>query len=554
MSSTDISTDSSLPSVTNDAQLAAAAQLCSAEPQTANNCDGLTLAPTSGIFETISYYFQTKFYLIWMMAMNFVHGVSSTPIFTLGTSFLLDNSSPKTAPLYVGALYLTGAVGPAIGFLAAGFVLKVWIGGPFAGNSMSSDSPHFVGAWWLGFIMFGVMVVIMALPLFLYPESLPKNGTDEEQELNNSNDAGKDTDTDAGTENSDKAAPGPPQMSFGSNFKALPIAFCKLVSNPVFLLITLSATCEFTVVKALMTFIPKYLKVMFDIPASTAAISAGATLIPAAGVGMVLGSWLVKKYELNRTQCVMAGLASAAGAIVFLVPMMNVGCNNPSIYTGKGVLVGSDSTVDFSTGSCGEKCHCDDKFQPICENGVKTYFSACEAGCMDSEVNEFGDNLFSKCSCADEFSYSNSGKSNQSSITSTLKDGACSSGCSVYPILALLFMVTVCTTTAHTPALMAAMKSVDPDVKPMALGVQFLFYKILAYIPTPVYFGYIIDTTCLHRSENCGQQGACEIYDIEKLHSYYFGLSLGVKLVGVCLLMVTILMARRNDKNSGVKL
>ena len=42
-------------------------------------------------------------------------------------------------------------------------------------------------------------------------------------------------------------------------------------------------------------------------------------------------------------------------------------------------------------------------------------------------------------------------------------------------------------------------------------------YIVQPVIPTPVYFGYIIDTTCLHRSENCGQQGACEIYDIEKL-------------------------------------
>ncbi|NXF62528.1 SO1A1 protein, partial [Ciccaba nigrolineata] len=47
-----------------------------------------------------------------------------------------------------------------------------------------------------------------------------------------------------------------------------------------------------------------------------------------------------------------------------------------------------------------------------------------------------------------------------------------------------------------------------------------------AGIPAPVYFGALIDKTCLKwGSTSCGQQGACRLYDSNAYRYVYLGLS-----------------------------
>lgn len=47
---------------------------------------------------------------------------------------------------------------------------------------MSPRDPRWVGAWWLGFVLFGALSIIVAIPLFFFPRTLVKE-TQQEKEV-----------------------------------------------------------------------------------------------------------------------------------------------------------------------------------------------------------------------------------------------------------------------------------------------------------------------------------------------------------------------------------
>lgn len=60
-----------------------------------------------------------------------------------------------------------------------------------------------------------------------------------------------------------------------------------------------------------------------------------------------------------------------------------------------------------------------------------------------------------------------------------------------------------------------------------------------AYIPTPIYFGAVIDTTCMLWQQDCGVHGSCWEYDVTSLRFVYFGLAASLKFVGFVFIFLT---------------
>lgn len=59
---------------------------------------------------------------------------------------------------------------------------------------MNDDSFAWVGAWWLGFIIAGIVTMFVSLPVLLYPQQLPgtdKVRVDREKEMHQSKAAAK---------------------------------------------------------------------------------------------------------------------------------------------------------------------------------------------------------------------------------------------------------------------------------------------------------------------------------------------------------------------------
>lgn len=83
------------------------------------------------------------------------------------------------------------------------------------------------------------------------------------------------------------------------------------------------------------------------------------------------------------------------------------------------------------------------------------------------------------------------------------------------------------------------MGSVGEQERPFALGMQFVLLRTLAYIPTPIYFGAVIDTTCMLWQQDCGVHGSCWEYDVTSLRFVYFGLAASLKFLGFLFIFLT---------------
>lgn len=67
-------------------------------------------------------------------------------------------------------------------------------------------------------------------------------------------------------------------------------------------------------------------------------------------------------------------------------------------------------------------------------------------------------------------------------------------------------------------------RSVSEEERSFALGMQFVIFRLFGYIPAPILFGNLIDSTCLLWKSTCGEKGGrCLLYDIEQFrYRLYF--------------------------------
>lgn len=58
------------------------------------------------------------------------------------------------------------------------------------------------------------------------------------------------------------------------------------------------------------------------------------------------------------------------------------------------------------------------------------------------------------------------------------------------------------------------------------------FMALFAFIPYPLIFGAIVDSTCVVWQEICGSKGNCWIYDSEKMRTYLHGAAVFFMVIG----------------------
>jgi len=56
---------------------------------------------------------------------------------------------------------------------------------------------------------------------------------------------------------------------------------------------------------------------------------------------------------------------------------------------------------------------------------------------------------------------------------------------------------------AAMPNVVATLRSVEPIHRSLALGIESIILRLIGTIPGPIFFGYIIDQSCLLKDVNC---------------------------------------------------
>ncbi|XP_075734823.1 solute carrier organic anion transporter family member 4A1-like isoform X2 [Rhipicephalus microplus] len=111
-------------------------------------------------------------YLLLLGSM--LQGAGVTPLHTLGMSFLDENLPARLTSLFVGTYSAMAVLGPAFGFLIAGYFLSVFVDFKDVSHlGLTTQSSVWVGAWWVGFLVAAVMGGIVSIPMAAFPKHLP---------------------------------------------------------------------------------------------------------------------------------------------------------------------------------------------------------------------------------------------------------------------------------------------------------------------------------------------------------------------------------------------
>ncbi|XP_006897000.1 PREDICTED: solute carrier organic anion transporter family member 4A1 [Elephantulus edwardii] len=458
-------------------------------------------------------------YRLVFMLGQFLHGAGATPLYTLGVTYLDENVKSSYSPVYIAVFYTAAILGPAAGYLVGGALLNIYteVG---QRTELTTESPLWVGAWWVGFLGSGAAAFLITIPILGFPRQLP--GTQrymvmravETQKLK---DSGPRT-----TANPD----------FGKTMRDLPLSIWILLKNPAFILLCLAGATEATLIAGMSTFGPKFLESQFSLSASEAATLFGYLVVPAGGGGTFLGGFLVNKFKLRGSDiikfCLLCTVVSLLAIFIFFLHCPNVPMAGVTVsYSGSPLPQGH---LQLTT-TCNAACDCQpEQYSPVCGSDGLMYYSPCHAGCLSVATTDLGGRkVYRDCSCVPQ---------NLSSGLGHATAGKCTSTCQRKPLLLVfVFVVIIFTFLSSIPALTATLRCVCDWQRSFALGIQWIVVRTLGGIPGPIAFGWVIDKACLLWQDQCGVQGSCFVYRNAAMSRYILITGLLYKVLGVLFFM-----------------
>lgn len=504
---------------------------------------------------------------VFFVSLLFI-GIGATTVNTLGIPYIDDNVATRESPLYFGITIGVRIFGPVFGFLLGSFCTGVYVNFPFeeVPLGLSTDNPQWIGAWWLGVFIVGAALILTAFPMMAFPRNLPNQPDSRCQSPHHHRIPGPPRPCERHFSHSPPPPvgvhdPGPLAIINGPypntldifkspegeallvnghvpakiksttladlnlhskcqhvvrrrnnqkpSLKNFPAAMRRLLKNDILLCRTASSVLHILPIAGLYTFLPKFLESQFQLTATKANMISGMAGILVMGAGIFASGVFMRSFKPNARFVARWIALCALFYAIGMVILMWLGCpmNN---YVGLNSTSGS---IRPTNDVCNGTCHCKfGEFSPICTSDGVTYLSPCMAGCTKVEGSPTKQYTFSECLCLEP------------QVTAT--NGYCPLQCDnlVWYTIIFSFFVLV-HSTSEVGSMLLTLRCVDPQDKAMALGLISFAIGLFGNVPCPIIYGAIVDSACLFWEDNCGQPGACRVYDPVRFRMVFHGVT-----------------------------
>nr|XP_034368145.1 solute carrier organic anion transporter family member 1B2-like [Arvicanthis niloticus] len=491
-----------------------------------------------------------SFTWIYVFMGNMLRGIGESPIVPLGVSYIDDFAKEGHSPMYLGTLHSIAMIGPILGFIMSSVFAKLYVDIGYVDLSSIRITPQdarWVGAWWINFIVNGLLCIISSIPFFFSPK-IPKRSQKErnysaslyvlkiDEEKNHM----------SNLTNQEKQAP--------ANMTGFLRSLKSILTNDLYVIFVILTLLQNSSIIGTFTYMFKFVEQQFDQTASQANFVLGIITLPTMAAGMFLGGYIIKKFKLTLVGITKFSFFMSFMAYVFHLLYFPLICENKSFagltltYDGMNPV---DSHIDVPLSYCNSDCNCDkNQWEPVCgENGV-TYISPCLAGCKSFRGDKKLNNTeFYDCSCISDSGFQNG---NLSAYLGECPLDKCKTKYYLYIIFQAI--MSFFTATGTTAFMLILMKCVQPELKSLAVGFHSLVIRTLGGILAPIYYGALIDRTCIKWSvTSCGTRGACRLYNSRLFGIIYLGLNISLKTPVLFLYVVLIYVMKKKFKENDNK-
>ena len=290
-----------------------------------------------------------------------LHGAGAAPLITLGITFLEESVSQTTAPLYISVFQASFIVGPALGYMLGGQLLTLHT--DFLQEGGPSHS-LWVGAWWPGFLISCAGAITVGCLILCYPASINRRRNTADR--------------------SDQADSSPDILT---NLVDILKILKSLLTNPVYMFVTLAIAVDGFILGGLTAFLPKFLSEQFQQTAAFSAQIIGLLAVTGGASGALVGGAIMKRLKLSVERTIL---------LIVAIQLTNVFClfifllHCPTLpYVG----------LTLPPAACSSSCSCPaTSLDPVCGSDGLMYLSPCQAGCRTA----LSPTNFTDCSCVQD--------------------------------------------------------------------------------------------------------------------------------------------------------
>ena len=494
---------------------------------------------------------------------NFFRGFGTSIYFTYGTPYLDDNVSKAKMPTFFAFIFAARIFGAPIGFYFSSLALKHYEN-PFAvPRGLTMTDPRWIGAWWIGFLVSGALMLLLAIPLSLFPREFKKrpkelqleraeamklversddlqkpqietNGEQLEVQAisgkNNGELSKRQADlngADDGDEDDLKKSAAKQDLSL----KELPGEIYQIITNPIIACQMMGNLFRGIGIIGYFVFQTKYLESQFRQSASKASLTTGTTGFMAKIVGVLFGGLVITLFRPKpRVLTTYIFIVELTSVFTLLYGATVMG---PQYMYPSTVLNQNTHQLELNN-QCNLNCHCDFvRYQPVCEHDeMKAYFSPCHAGCRRSYATaDNSSRSYTECNCAD--------------APSKVLDKCPPDENNMIKYAYIVALGGMISGSSRSGNMVTFFRSINPEQKSLAVAVGSFWHSLFVSIPYPLIYGKIFDYCCLIWSKECGKRGNCWLYDTEKLRYIYHGISIALIALGSVFDLIMIFLSPR---------